>query len=310
MPEFGDFEPVFGGPFAPAPGVISDVLAAVPFHSVDADSSDRIFSGRHIPASVSSTFTTRNPAIATRDDEVFPSFVATGLGADAYLWLPSMGIGGDGTTAIYDPTARPTPIDTRNVIDFAGGSIGGGMAGGSFSMSGLLPTNLASGGSAMTMLAGPIARRGILVSGATAWAATRGVATGFSAVADKGRLTGIVARLPNPLKTALKFAGAALVWEAVSSMFGDGDDGGAIAEIAALIEDGISDGSIMFRGGTDRFGQPVVPKYLTIGPLDGNNSKAWIHDRYYSSKSIASVKRRTDTAWFRGRRGATARKRR
>lgn len=245
---------------------------------------------------------------------VIPWYSLEGLAADEIQWYPPMAISPTGTTTIYDPTARPTPMGSMDgpsllmasgeVLPFTGTSIGAGMVNSG--------STLNLGGGVMTMmgrLGGRMASKGVLVSGAAAWAATRGLVGGLASAAGGGRVSAIFARLPGPLKAALKFTGAVIVWDAVTSMLGDSEDGPAIAEVAALIEDGIGDGSIMFRGGTDRFGQPVVPKYLTIGPLDGNNTKAWIHDRYYSSKSIASVKRRTDTAWFRGRRGGTARRR-
>ncbi len=190
---------------------------------------------------------------------------------------------------ITNPTATPTPFTPMGDGIVNVGNLGLGSA----SMVGL-------GG----RIAGGAAGKGLLVTGIAAWAITRGAASAAARAAGASRIGALVARLPGPLRTALKFTGGVLVFEAISSLFsGDDPDGQAVAMIGALIQDGIDDGSILFRGGNDRFGNENVPKYLTVGPLDSNNVQAWIHSRYYSAKSISAVRRTTNTRWFRGRGG-------
>ncbi len=313
MPEIGDFEATFGsGPFAPAPGALGGPIYEGGFEGVDPLSTDPLFNGqmgldelnRRRAESTGST-----PDDGNTSGQVVPDNIWTNLSAEVGSTVSDIfevvaalqaaaGLGIDGVTA------QPSPIDYANEV--YGGiflendvQIGGGFLGGGTTTNiGSASMVLAGGG----RLAGGAAARGVLVSGAVAWASVRGAVRTLSATAGASRVGQIYSRLPGPVRTALKFGVGVLTFDVVSNMLGgsDDDDTMAIATIAAMMEDGIADGSILFRGGTDRNGNEVVPVYLTIGPLDSNNAKGWIHSRYYSAKSVRVARARTATKWFRG----------
>ncbi len=301
MPEFGDVEPryltITESPPNQNPELNPDLLINRNFGSQNIVDNFGLGS-----PSVSTVSTTRVRIPISDHTQVVPvTIIDPHLDGDspsvwdilnivsAFDWTQRSIIAGP----ITDPTAQPTPFSpfTGSIIDI---STNGTLAGGT------MPGMIGLGG----RIAGGAGGRGLMVSGIAAWAITRAAASAPARAAGASRIGALVARLPGPLRTALKFTGGVLIFEAISSLFsGDDTDGQAVAMIGALIQDGIDDGSILFRGGNDRFGNETVPKYLTVGPLDSNNVQAWIHSRYYSAKSISAVRRTTNTKWFRGRGG-------
>jgi len=295
MPEFGDVEPRFlsitENPPNQNPELNPDLLINRSFLVNDIPSP--FSAGLDIRSTVRKTSSSASDPVPYKDmdptlDGDMPSLWDILTIVSGFDWTQRSIIPGP----ITDPTAVPTSFTpfTSNIIDISTGGMPV-LAGGS--MVGL-------GG----RIAGGAATKGLLVSGVAAWALTRGAASAAARAAGASRIGALVARLPGPLRTALKFTGGVLVFEAISSLFsGDDPEGQSVAMIGALLQDGIDDGSILFRGGNDRFGNENVPKYLTVGPLDSNNVQAWIHSRYYSAKSISAVRRTTNTKWYRGRGG-------
>lgn len=100
----------------------------------------------------------------------------------------------------------------------------------------------------------------------------------------------------NPIFTAVAFGE---IVDAVQSLLGsDGSDLSpeeieGVNDVAKIVGHILNDEGILWP--TDREGEPIPPRYLTINLDQG---RAWFHRDYFSRKSIRSARRR---GWGRGR---------